>query len=86
MVLLALYREIAESPLVGVRNGEWAPASPGVHRRSGRRWTRATHQKAVQNRGEEPSPRLCTVFARRSGLPSALGVELRREGCPSPAL
>ena len=84
VVLDAVLTGISYSPLGGVRNGEWAPASPGVHRRSGRRWTCATLQKRVHNHGEESSPRLCIAFMPRSAPPSEPGVEMGGERPLSP--
>ena len=71
VVFDALHSGIGESLRAGLRKGGRALASRGVYRRSGRRWTRPTSQKAVQNRGEVSFPRLCTAFARRSFPPTA---------------
>ena len=71
VVLDALHSGIGESLRAGLVKGGRAPASRGVHRRSGRRWTRPTSLKTVQNRREESSLRLCASFARRSSPPSA---------------
>ena len=51
------------SPRWGAKRGVGTPLL-GVHRRSGRRWTRATLKKAMHNHGEESSPRFCIAFRR----------------------